>query len=53
MASSENFAKYIDSPKFEIPYEGAKSMILVETQDREFAKRLPEETADELIENKK
>ena len=45
--------KYIENPRFEIPYEGAKSMILIETQDREFALKLLEETAEQLIKNKK
>ena len=45
--------KYIENPRFEIPYEGAKSMILIEMQDRDFAQKLLEETAEQLIKNKK
>ncbi len=37
----------------EIPYDGAKEMLLVDTEDREFLKRLVEEMSGELEGKKK
>lgn len=46
-------AKMLPDAKYESPYDGAKSMLLVENTEREFLTKLFESIYDELPEPKK
>jgi TfoX/Sxy family transcriptional regulator of competence genes len=45
---TKNVLQKIENPRYELPYEGAKKMVLVDSEDREFIRDLIESMEPEL-----